>query len=139
MDALPPAREVITHMQDPEEEVAAFVKRSGVKRIVVGHQPRGDAALILEKFGMQVISADTSYAVNSKWEKDYRAVSSLGPRRPSQQALDKLQDPPSDSTRGVTVDEVLFNFDNGKVVSRSHLYRTPYFYPGVLSSRGLFG
>lgn len=47
-------------MEEPAEDVAAFMLRAGVRRIIVGHQPRGDAALILEKNGVQVGIQSTS-------------------------------------------------------------------------------
>jgi hypothetical protein len=47
----------IWHREDgwePERAVAEFVLAGGVNKIVVGHQPRGDAPLILQNHDVQV-------------------------------------------------------------------------------------
>jgi hypothetical protein len=41
---------------EPSIEVAAYLKMSGINKVIVGHQPRGDAPLILDlNTGIQVI------------------------------------------------------------------------------------
>ena len=50
---------------DPRDvAVAAWLRRGGVRRVVVGHKPSGDsvAALSWRYTGVEVLSADTSYA-----------------------------------------------------------------------------
>ena len=49
-------------------EVAEWLLGSGLRRVVVGHQPQGDAPLIQERFGVQTVSVDTSYAYSVQWK-----------------------------------------------------------------------
>ena len=55
--------------KEPAVEVARYLRGGHVNKVIVGHQPRGDAPLILDfDTGIQVISADTSYAANTLWD-----------------------------------------------------------------------
>lgn len=49
--------------------VADWLLQSGVRRVVVGHQPQGDAPLIQDVHGVQTISVDTSYAKEVQWPR----------------------------------------------------------------------
>lgn len=49
--------------------VADWLLQSGVRRVVVGHQPQGDAPLIQDLHGVQTISVDTSYAKEVQWSR----------------------------------------------------------------------
>ena len=49
--------------------VADWLLQSGVRRVVVGHQPQGDAPLIQDCHGVQTISVDTSYAKEVSWPR----------------------------------------------------------------------
>jgi len=50
-----------------DERVAAWLKQDGIRRVVVGHKPSGDSPAVLSAVytGIEVISADTSYAAPS--------------------------------------------------------------------------
>jgi hypothetical protein len=39
-----------------EEEVANWLKKDGITKLVVGHQPNGDAPFIMDHLGVQVFS-----------------------------------------------------------------------------------
>ncbi|RYY83374.1 hypothetical protein EON63_11375 [archaeon] len=43
----------------------------GVRRMVVGHQPHGDAPYILSRHGVTCICADNAYSRNTQWPKRY--------------------------------------------------------------------
>ena len=49
--------------------VANWLLQSGLRRVVVGHQPQGDAPLIQDCHGVQTISVDTSYAKDVSWPR----------------------------------------------------------------------
>jgi hypothetical protein len=53
-----------------ESCVAEALTKAGLRTVVVGHQPQADAALILEKCGVQVISFDNSYSGFVQWPVD---------------------------------------------------------------------
>jgi len=44
------------------DDVVKFLNRSDIRRVVVGHRPHGDSALIIRQPGLSVITMDTSYA-----------------------------------------------------------------------------
>lgn len=73
LNAAPPRRPANPFQID--ETVSRFLRRGGVKRIVCGHQPYGDAPLVLradEEDACTVIVADTMYSDPSA--KDLRGV-----------------------------------------------------------------
>jgi len=119
-------------------DVSEWLKQSGVRRVIVGHQPRGDCPLILsQEGGVQVYSIDTSYAVNAWWqegegsiEHEVRlkelsddlstgqaeaqptvkwAVHPLASAASKHPLLKHLTAPPSDSTRGSVAVEVFLS------------------------------
>lgn len=52
-------------LADPlDGEVAAWLRKEGIRRVVVGHKPSGDSPAVLSAAatGVEIISADTSYA-----------------------------------------------------------------------------
>jgi len=52
----------VSSVSDPDEIVSSWLKNSGIKRIITGHQPVGDAPIVAEAFnGIQVISFDAKY------------------------------------------------------------------------------
>lgn len=57
--------------EKPDEAVRTFLNRSGVIRTVTGHQPHGDAPLVITTPTLQVITGDTSYAQNVEWDLEY--------------------------------------------------------------------
>ena len=50
-----------------DEEVSSKLLASGFKRLIVGHQPHGDAPTPIEQNGLQVLMGDTSYSANTLW------------------------------------------------------------------------
>lgn len=50
-----------------ECNVAEALIKNGITKVVVGHQPQADAALILDNYGVQVISFDNSYSGFVQW------------------------------------------------------------------------
>lgn len=50
---------------------AEWLKSVGITRVVVGHQPHGDAPQVMDSHGVQTISADTAYSRSTQWPRDY--------------------------------------------------------------------
>lgn len=50
-----PASTVVTEPMPIEKEAANYLRSEGVQRVVVGHQPVGDAPLYMQAHGVQVI------------------------------------------------------------------------------------
>ena len=46
----------------PDASVARYLNRSGVHRVIVGHKPFGDSPTVIDQPGLEVVSADQSYA-----------------------------------------------------------------------------
>jgi hypothetical protein len=68
--------------KEPSVEVARYLRGGHVNKVIVGHQPRGDAPLILDfDTGIQVVSADTSYAANTLWDMHNTGTWSSLPQR----------------------------------------------------------
>jgi hypothetical protein len=55
----------------PPVTVPSWLKKKGISRIIVGHQPNGDLPWIFNVNGLQVVSADTAYSGNVKWPVAY--------------------------------------------------------------------
>lgn len=53
--SLNPASTVVTEPMPIEKEAADYLRSEGVHRVVVGHQPVGDAPLFMQAHGVQVI------------------------------------------------------------------------------------
>jgi hypothetical protein len=81
-------------------EVLAYCKKAGIKNIIVGHQPAGDSPLVIASDGVSVLCGDTSYANDVQWVDVDVSKYEMRPSTP----------PPIDSTRGVAVSEILFEF-----------------------------
>lgn len=80
--------------QEVAPEVEEFVSKGGLRYILTGHQPHGDAPVIMQSAGKKVmaVSADTSYAKFTKWLEEDRSA---------------LSDPTDDkNTRGLVAFEV---------------------------------
>ena len=45
-----------------DDDVVRFLNHSGIRRVVVGHRPHGDSALVIRQKDLCVIAMDTSYA-----------------------------------------------------------------------------
>jgi len=41
----------------PSRAVTEWLQAEGVRRVAVGHQPQGDAPLVLDRYGLQVGAA----------------------------------------------------------------------------------
>lgn len=53
------------------EQTARWLTDSGVRRVVVGHKPMGDAPWIMDSHGVQIILADTAYSRNVQWPRKH--------------------------------------------------------------------
>ena len=84
------------HPKAPAPSTVAYLANSGVSKVVTGHQPHGDAPLVIRSAdgALEVITADTSYAAF--------VASAAGPAESK-----------GGGTRGVAAGEVLLRFDNG--------------------------
>lgn len=51
----------------PSEAVVRFLTDSGIKKLIVGHQPHGDAPVIIDAQSIHILTGDTSYAAGTKW------------------------------------------------------------------------
>ena len=95
----------------PSIKVAEWLKESNVRTVFVGHQPRGDCPYILDNNKVQIISADTSYAVNTLWDHEekgeWKPISKDELRFEMDDDNILTQSPPSNSTRGAVVSETL--------------------------------
>jgi hypothetical protein len=58
---------------------ATWLLKSGIKRLIVGHQPHGDAPWISEQHGIQVICADNAYSRNTQWPVRYLTTGQVEP------------------------------------------------------------
>jgi hypothetical protein len=118
-----------------DEGVANTILGSGFKRIIVGHQPHGDAPTPIERHGLQIIMGDTSYSANTLWtfttpgakEETWAKASD---ELLSEPALGLTGVPtPKDNSRGIAVSEVVIAFDEssptvGESVSRVFCHGT---------------
>jgi len=97
----------------PSIKVANWLKESNIRTVFVGHQPRGDCPYILDNNDVQIISADTSYAVNALWDHkgidEWKSMSKDDLNFQEIKEDDNIlnQRPPSNSTRGAVVSETL--------------------------------
>lgn len=102
--------------KSPSAVVTQFLASSGIAKLIVGHQPHGDAPVIIDNGTIQILTGDTSYATGVKW-----GAPDMG--REDQTRLEALQEAvrssgqsgggyhfaePSDpnDTRGIAVSEV---------------------------------
>ncbi len=107
-----------------DPSVTRALQAAGVNRIVVGHQPHGDAPTTIQQHGMQIFMGDTSYSAGTLWSGGGPPTDSKMPQaahRPqcddwhkyephelSSSELGLLSSPIDvDNTRGVTVSEIL--------------------------------
>jgi hypothetical protein len=104
----------------PSSAVTQFLATSGVGKVIVGHQPHGDAPVIIDNGYVQIITGDTSYAAGVKWgspdmaREDQIRMEGLQElvRVPSGQTGEGLHfTAPADpnDTRGIAVSEVKLN------------------------------
>jgi hypothetical protein len=122
---------------DLGKEYADKILGAGIKRIIVGHQPHGDAPTPIEIEGLQIMMGDTSYSGAVKWTftgepKD--GEETWGP------CTAELYDAPElglaslpkngEDSRGCTISEVLLTFENDEILA-NHSSRG--FAHGVLS------
>lgn len=91
----------------PDAQVSEWLTSNGVRTLVVGHQPRGDAPLLLDNNGLQIVSGDTSYAKNALWDKNNTNTWTTIASTKSEAELGY----PVNSTRADVVSEVLVSID----------------------------
>jgi hypothetical protein len=53
-----------------DSEVAEWLARDGLTKIVVGHQPNGDTPFTIDEMGIQAVSADISYSKFVQWRQE---------------------------------------------------------------------
>jgi len=95
---------------------------SGITTVVSGHQPFGDAPLVIANGNLRVITADTSFSNDQKWdfvggEARPRVLPPVSNSRPSPQV--------GNGTRGHAVAEVVFESggggeDGGRSITNVH-------------------
>ena len=96
LSAAMPKKQIVLP-RGPSPRLVRYLNQSGIRRIVCGHKPHGDAALVIRSDpaigNMDVITVDTSYSRNVHWFSG-RENESAGSR-----------------FRGVAVSELLVEFD----------------------------
>ena len=89
----------------PAPAVGAFLSSAGIRTVISGHQPHGDAASSCvappSEGGVAIVSADTSYSRFTKWDER-----SLGDGRSGAAAADEHPRHKGES-RGVAVSELI--------------------------------
>jgi hypothetical protein len=94
---------------DIHPSVTERLKTAGVRRVVVGHQPHGDAPTVIHQNGVQVFMGDTSYAANTLW--DHTGSNVWEKRTHADVAHPELGATnlpiASDNTRGISCSEIL--------------------------------
>lgn len=117
-----------------DEEVCSKILASGFKRLIVGHQPHGDAPTPIEQNGLQILMGDTSYSANTLWtfttpDAKEETWAKAGEEMLTDPALGLKNVPLSkDNSRGITVSEILVAFPDAECKSDSRA-----FMHGVLS------
>ena len=87
-----------------DASLTKWLQEGGVNRIVVGHQPHGDAPLVIQcANGVQVITGDTSYAKDVKYQSN-PAIGSINLVPPH-----RLKDAADYGTRGIACSEILLS------------------------------
>ena len=87
-----------------ETSVVKWLQEGGVNRVVVGHQPHGDAPLVIQcAHGVQVVTGDTSYAKDAKYQSN-PAIGSIN-LVPSH----RLKDAAEYGTRGIACSEIVLS------------------------------
>mmetsp|Transcript_9739 Transcript_9739/g.14687 ORF Transcript_9739/g.14687 Transcript_9739/m.14687 type:complete len:555 (+) Transcript_9739:139-1803(+) len=104
--------------QPPPTDVIENLTKSGVRKLVTGHQPHGDAPVVIDSGGLQVITGDTSYARNVRWfgpdaTSEQRAhVDNLLRQVNGGAGLEDIVHSNSSNTRGAAVSEICIKFDD---------------------------
>eukprot|EP00604_Paraphysomonas_vestita_P003498 CAMPEP_0174820572 /NCGR_PEP_ID=MMETSP1107-20130205/4492_1 /TAXON_ID=36770 /ORGANISM="Paraphysomonas vestita, Strain GFlagA" /LENGTH=501 /DNA_ID=CAMNT_0016036179 /DNA_START=610 /DNA_END=2112 /DNA_ORIENTATION=- len=62
----------------PSSNVTQYLQQAGIKKVITGHQPHGDAPVVMSKDGIQFITGDTSYAKDVKWTSPFRNEQNIG-------------------------------------------------------------
>lgn len=103
---------------EPDSNVIKFMKQSGILRILAGHQPHGDAPLVISTDSFQVLTGDTSYARNVMWDHSYGSESSnLFHKLVSMGECSSVSPQDVNDTRGRAVSEILICFDGNSLPS----------------------
>lgn len=113
------------------EATAKRLKDAGINRVVVGHQPHGDAPTVIQAHGIQIFMGDTSYSANTLW--NYDDAENWSKRSEEQLAEPSLElaglPIAQDDSRGVSVSDIEIRLPDG----RSRGARSQVFIRGVLS------
>lgn len=87
-----------------DTSVTKWLQDGGVNRVVVGHQPHGDAPLVIQcANGVQVVTGDTSYAKDAKYQSNL-AIGSINLVPPH-----RLKDAAEYGTRGIACSEIVLS------------------------------
>lgn len=101
--------------QVPSEKVISFLSSSGVKRTVTGHQPHGDAPVVITTPSLQFLTGDTSYAANVEWDLEFSPESvdlyeQLISQQQSHRGDVSVEEEVMAETRGCAVSEIVIQF-----------------------------
>ena len=80
----------------PHADVVKYLKDGGIKKVVCGHKPHGDAALIIKTEDITVITVDTSYSASTE------VLNGTDDEKPCGTDIDPR--------RGVAVSELIISF-----------------------------
>jgi hypothetical protein len=128
--------------KDITKDFADKLLGAGVKRIVVGHQPHGDAPTILDQYGVQIFMGDTSYAANTQWpqaaEGETEKWAAFDIEKLSDPALGVAELPMlKGDTRGCAVSEIVITFPESDV-STAPAASSRVFVHGILSDASVY-
>ena len=92
-----------------------------LSQVLSGHQPHGDAAVVIRRGNFTQVAADTSYSVHTKWPEEEEVVASSQKRGVKTKALTR-------ASRGSAGHSIII--DSGEVNRRpwpssSSWYETP--------------
>jgi len=117
---------------DIDAEVATKLQNAGIKRIIVGHQPHGDAPTLIQQHGLQVFMGDTSYSAGTLW--NYDKAETWCKRELADLAIPELGltglPIEKDNTRGVVVSEIIVVIPDGNL---QYGAKSNVFVHGILS------
>lgn len=117
---------------DIDASVATKLQSAGINRIIVGHQPHGDAPTLIQQHGLQVFMGDTSYSAGTLWNYDDAEKWSKREAADLANPALALTGLPieKDNTRGVVVSEIIVVIPDGNLQWGS---KSRVFVHGILS------
>lgn len=96
-------------------DVVAYLKQADVTTVITGHQPHGDAPVVISNDGVRVITCDISYSNNVVWEND------LG-RQQAKSHNTKSSCADGNGQRGKAITEVCVESDGDGTPARIYLH-----------------